>query len=97
MLRIRKISDIIGKQVFTDVGDLFGVVEEANLSENKVDGWRIKVSREMMALLGGARGVIIPNQFVRAIGDILIINKSVIPVREIEEKKEAEVEVSEEV
>jgi sporulation protein YlmC with PRC-barrel domain len=32
-----------------------------------------------MSLIGGARGVIIPHQFVKAISDIMIINKSALP------------------
>jgi sporulation protein YlmC with PRC-barrel domain len=78
-MRIKKITDAIGSKVYTDSGDYFGEVEEANLHENKVDGWRIKVGGSVMSLIGGARGVIIPHQFVRAISDIFIINKSALP------------------
>ena len=41
-MRVKKISEVIGSKVYTDSGDYFGEVEEANLHENKVDGWRIK-------------------------------------------------------
>ena len=78
-MRIKKITEVMGSKVYTDSGDYFGEVEEANLQENKVDGWRIKVGGSVMSLIGGARGVIIPNQFVRAISDIFIINKSALP------------------
>ena len=78
-MRIKKITDAIGSKVYTDSGDYFGEVEEANLHENKIDGWRIKVGGSVMSLIGGARGVIIPHQFVRAISDIFIINKSALP------------------
>ena len=78
-MRIKKITEVIGSKVYTDSGDYFGEVEEANLQENKVDGWRIKVGGSVMSLIGGARGVIIPHQFVRAISDIFIINKSALP------------------
>ena len=78
-MRIKKISEVVGKKVYTDSGDLFGEVEEANLFENKIDGWRIKVSGGITSLIGGARGVIIPHQFVKAISDIFIINKSALP------------------
>ncbi len=44
-----------------------------------MEGWRIKVGGSVMSLIGGARGVIIPHQFVRAISDIFIINKSALP------------------
>jgi sporulation protein YlmC with PRC-barrel domain len=78
-MRIKKISEVIGTKVYTDSGDFFGEVEEANLSENKIDGWRIKVGGSIISLIGGAKGVIIPHQFVRAISDIFIINKTALP------------------
>ncbi len=78
-MRIKKITEVIGAKVYTDSGDYFGEIEEANLQENKVDGWRIKVGGSVTSLIGGARGVIIPHQFVRAISDIFIINKSALP------------------
>jgi len=78
-MRIKKISDVIGIKVYTDSGDFFGEVEEVNLMENKVDGWRIRVSGGMAPLIGGARGVIIPHQFVKAISDVCIVNKSALP------------------
>jgi sporulation protein YlmC with PRC-barrel domain len=78
-MRVKKVTDVIGTKVYTDSGDYFGEVEEANLQENKIDGWRIKVGGSIMSLIGGARGVIIPHQFVRAISDVFIINKSALP------------------
>ncbi len=78
-MRVKKITDVIGSKVYTDSGDFFGEIEEANLQENKIDGWRIKVGGGVTSLIGGARGVIIPHQFVRAISDIFIINKSTLP------------------
>ena len=83
-MRVRKITEVIGTKVYTDSGDYFGEIEEANLSENKIDGWRIRVGGAMTSLISGARGVIIPHQFVRAIGDIFIINKSAMPNSEPE-------------
>ena len=81
-MRIKKISEVVGLRVYTDSGDYFGEVEEANLSENKVDGWRIRVSGSMMSMISGARGVIIPHQFVKAINDIFVISKSALPSQE---------------
>jgi len=83
-MRIKKISEVLGKRVYTDSGDLFGEIEEANLYENKVDGWRIRLGGGVISLLGGARGVIIPHQFVKAISDIFIINKAALPSPEPE-------------
>jgi len=82
MLRIKKVSDVIGKKVFTDVGDYFGEIEEGNLVENKIESWRIKISSSIGSFLGGAKGVIIPHQFVKAIGDVVIISKTSLPLEE---------------
>lgn len=87
MLRIKKVGDVIGLKVFTDSGEVFGEVEEANLVDNKVDSWRIRINRStnLSGLFGNAKGVIIPHNFVKAVGDIVIISKAAIPVRELEE------------
>jgi sporulation protein YlmC with PRC-barrel domain len=83
MLKIKRLSEVVGKRVYTDSGDLFGAVEEINVIDNKIDGWRIVIAREsgMIEVLGGARGIIVPHQFIKAIGDIVIINKNAIPIR----------------
>ena len=78
-MRIKRLSEVMGSKVYTDSGDYFGEIEESNLDGNKVEGWRIRVLGSMISLISGARGVIIPHQFVRAINDIFIINKSTLP------------------
>ena len=78
-MRIKKISEVLGNKVYTDFGDFFGEIEEANLSDNRIEGWRIRVGGSVTSMIGGAKGVIIPHQFVRAIGDVFLINKSALP------------------
>lgn len=82
MLKIKRVSEVIGKKVYTDTGDFFGIAEEVNLSENKIDGWRIKVDSSVGYALGGAKGVIIPHQFVKAIGDVVVVSRNALPARE---------------
>lgn len=82
MLRIKKISEVVGKHVYTSEGDYFGQIEEVNLVDNKIEGWRIRVGSGLAGSLGGARGVIIPHQFVKAIGDVFIITKASFPSRD---------------
>lgn len=82
MLRIRKVSEVIGKHVYTAEGDYFGQIEEVNLVDNKIEGWKIRVGSGITSSLGGARGVIIPHQFVKAIGDVFIVSKTSLPSRE---------------
>ncbi len=89
-MRVEKINDVLGKKVYTDGGDLFGEIEEVNLYENKIDGWRIKVAGHLSSVLGGARGVVVPHQFVRAISDVFIINRAALPNRDISMEGEAD-------
>lgn len=81
MLKIKMLSECLGKKVYTDSGDFFGVVEGINLVDNKIDGWRLIVARDsaIVSSLGGARGIIAPHQFIKSIGDIFLISKNAIP------------------
>jgi len=92
MLKIKKVSDVIGLRVFTDGGEMFGEVEEAHLVDNKVDSWRIRLNKNtnIAGFFENARGVIIPHNFVKAVGDIVIVNKAAIPVRDLEGEGEEE-------
>jgi len=96
MLKIKKITDVIGKKAYTDTGDFFGEIEESNLVENKIDSWRIRISSSMGNFLGGARGVIIPHQFVKAVGDVVIVSRASLPLDEGDETVEQTVDLSEE-
>lgn len=90
MLKVKKISEVLGRNAYTDSGDFLGQVEEVNLTDNSVDGWRIKVSGNMSKEIGGARGIIVPHQFIKAVGDIFIINKASLPLEEEEDLEEPE-------
>jgi sporulation protein YlmC with PRC-barrel domain len=81
MLKMKKLSETYDMKVFTDSGEYFGDVEESILTQNKVFGWRVKASRNsfLNSVLGSAKGVIVPHQLVKSIGDIMIISKSAVP------------------
>ena len=85
-MRLKKLRAMVGMKVFTDAGDYFGEIEEANLLGNKVDGWKIRVARDssLAGFMGGAKGMIIPHQFVRAVGDVVLVSKSAVPVKDEE-------------
>ena len=93
MLKMKNISHTWDMKVFTDTGDYFGDVEDSIITANKVFGWKIKATKNsfLSTVLGSARGVIVPHQLVRAVGDILIISKSAIPSSHVEEKEVDEV------
>ena len=88
MLKMKKLSETYDMKVFTDSGEYFGDVEESILTQNKVFGWRVKASRNsfLNSVLGSAKGVIVPHQLVKSIGDIMIISKSAVPSYNPEEE-----------
>lgn len=92
MLKTRKVSETYEMRVFTDDGYYFGDVEEAILSSNKVFGWRIKATKSsyLTKVLGGAKGVIVPHQLVKAFCDVMIISKAAIPTGAPEEEEDKE-------
>lgn len=79
MFKVKNISEVIGKKVYTSEGDFFGQIEEVNLIDNRIEGWKIRIGSGFAGALGGARGVVIPHQFVKAIGDVFVINKTMLP------------------
>jgi sporulation protein YlmC with PRC-barrel domain len=90
MLKMKKLSETYDMKVFTDTGDYFGDVEESILTQTKVFGWKVKSTRNsfLNKVLGSAKGVIVPHQLVKAVGDILIISKAAIPSYQGEEEAE---------
>jgi sporulation protein YlmC with PRC-barrel domain len=81
MLKMKMVSETYDMKVFTDTGDYFGDIEESILTQNKVFGWRVKSTKNsfLNKVLGSAKGVIVPNQLVKSIGDIMIISKAAVP------------------
>jgi sporulation protein YlmC with PRC-barrel domain len=90
MLKMKRISQTYDMKAFTDTGDYFGDVEEAILTSNKVFGWRVRSTKNsfLNKVLGNAKGVIVPHQLVKSIGDIMIISKAAVPNYSPEEEPE---------
>ena len=68
-------------KVFTDEGDYFGDVEESIINNNKLSGWKIRSTKNsfLNKILGTAKGVIVPHQLVKSVGDIMIISRNAVP------------------
>ena len=81
MLKMKKISETYDMKVFTDTGEYFGDVEESILTQTKVFGWRVRATKGsfLNKVLGSAKGVIVPHQLVKSIGDVMIISKAAVP------------------
>jgi sporulation protein YlmC with PRC-barrel domain len=81
MLKMKRITETYDMRVFTEEGDYFGDVEEAIMTSNKIFGWRVKASKGsfLQKVLGNAKGVVVPHQYVKATGDIMIISRQAVP------------------
>lgn len=78
---MKKISETYDMRVFTDAGDYFGDIEESILTQTKIFGWKVRATKNsfLNKVLGSAKGVIVPHQLVKSVGDIMIISKTAIP------------------
>jgi len=81
MLKMKRITETYDMRVFTDSGEYFGDIEEVILVRSKIFGWRVRSTKNsfLNKVLGSAKGVIVPHQLVKSIGDIMIISKSAVP------------------
>jgi len=81
MLKMKRITEAYDIRVFTDTGEYFGDIEEAILTQTRVSGWRVRSTKGsfLSKVLGSAKGVIVPHQLVKSIGDIMIISKAAVP------------------
>ncbi|MBN1544579.1 PRC-barrel domain-containing protein [Candidatus Woesearchaeota archaeon] len=88
MLKLERVSETYDMKVFTDNGEYFGDVEEAIITKTKIHGWRVKATKNsyLSKVLGSARGVIVPHQLVKSIGDVMIISKAAVPTASQEEE-----------
>ena len=78
---MKKVSETYDLKAFTDSGDYFGDVEDSIVAGNKIFGWKIRATKNsfLSKVLGSAKGVIVPHQLTKAVGDILIISKNAVP------------------
>ncbi len=81
MLKMKNITDVYDMRVFTDTGDYFGDIEEVIVTNTKIFGWKVRATKNsfLTKVLGSAKGVIVPHQLVKDIGDIMIISKTAVP------------------
>jgi len=95
-LKTKNITKTYDMEVFTDDGVYFGNIEEVMIASNRVTGWRVRATKNsyLTKVLGGAKGVIVPHNLVRAIGDVFIISKNAIP-SSMEEEATTEKELME--
>ena len=90
MLKMKRMSETYDLMVYTDTGEYFGDIEDSIIQGNKVAGWKIKATKNsfLSTVLGNAKGVIVPHQLVKAVGDVIIISRNAIPTGSAHEEGE---------
>ncbi len=85
-VRTKKVSAVFGMPVYTDGGEYYGDVEESMLQGNRVVAWKVRATKasQLSRVLGGAKGVMVPHQMVKTVGDIMIISRTAVPQQDEE-------------
>jgi len=85
----KKLSELVGKDVFTEKGAYCGKVSDVRIDMTKfrVDAISVDSARGsfLSSVVGGKRGVVVPYPMVKAIDDIVIIKHIAGPVPTEEE------------
>ncbi|MBU3905274.1 MAG: PRC-barrel domain-containing protein [Nanoarchaeota archaeon] len=81
-ITVKNVSEMMGKDVFTNKGVFCGKVSDVEIDMNKyrLNSLVVEASRGsfLSNIVGGKKGVIIPYRLVDNVGDVVII-KHVIP------------------
>ncbi len=89
-ITVKDISEMFGKDAFTDKGYYCGKVSdvEFDLSRFKLRSLVIEAAKGTFLgkMVGGKKGIIVPYPMVQAIGDIVLIKHIATPLPEGESK-----------
>ncbi len=95
-VNVKRLSDVFSKDVFTDRGRYCGQVRNVKIDLNKFRiGSIVLKARKgsyLAQMLGGKKGVVIPYQFIKSVGDIVLIKHISSEAIKGHQKKEAEIE-----
>jgi sporulation protein YlmC with PRC-barrel domain len=87
----QEITSLVGREVYSNKGVFVGEVEDIrlDLDSEVVTGLALgEVNRDLFdTRVSGSKGVIIPYRWVRAVGDIVLVNDVVERLREPEEEE----------
>lgn len=89
-----EITTLVGREVYSNNGVFVGEVEDVqlNLDDETVTALAVaELNPELFDdLAGSARGVLIPYRWVRAVGDVILINDVIERLRDTEEGSEGQ-------
>jgi sporulation protein YlmC with PRC-barrel domain len=89
----QEITSLVGREVYSNNGVFVGEVEDIRLDmeQEVVTGLALgQVNRDLFdSRIEGSKGVLIPYRWVRAVGDVVLVNDIVERLREDEEEEAA--------
>jgi sporulation protein YlmC with PRC-barrel domain len=90
----QEITSLVGREVYSNNGVFVGEIEDVriDLDSQQVTGLALGTTNdELFAAYAGGRGVMIPYRWVRAVGDVVLINDIVERLKDPEEDEDAAV------
>ena len=89
----QEITTLVGREVYSNNGVFVGEVEDVrlNLDQETVTGLAVgQLNAELFAeTVPPGKGVVIPYRWVRAVGDVILINDVIERLKQPEEAEEA--------
>jgi sporulation protein YlmC with PRC-barrel domain len=89
----QEITSLVGREVYSNNGVFVGEVEDIRLDMERevVTGLALgQVNRDLFdSRIKGSKGVLIPYRWVRAVGDVVLVNDIVERLREDDEEEAA--------
>jgi len=89
----QELTTLVGREVYSNNGVFVGEIEDVRLDvqNETVTGLALhELNAELFANeIGDARGVMIPYRWVRAVGDVVLVNDIVEKLRDAEDPEEA--------
>jgi len=91
----QEITSLVGREVYSNNGVFVGEIEDVRLDMHNEMVTGLALGQLNDELFGerveGAQGVMIPYRWVRAVGDVVLINDIVERLKEVEEQDQAAV------
>ena len=86
----QEITSLVGREVYSNNGVFVGEVEDLQLDMDaeRVTGLALgEINRELFgARVDGSKGVLVPYRWVRAVGDVVLVNDAVEQMKETDDE-----------
>ena len=86
----QEITSLVGREVYSNNGVFVGEVEDLQLDMDaeRVTGLALgEINRELFgARVDGSKGVLVPYRWVRAVGDVVLVNDAIEQMKETDDE-----------